>query len=338
MRNLRRNTLAVLFLFVFSIGSFAFQIEKSSKDVSSAQNDKAGQLIITVTGARIRSEPNLSAAILKNMKIGTILPIADKKNGWYQVKLSESETDEETEKGWISKTISAEYTKEKNSEIYKKIFDKYAQREKINFSAAGELLEFCSKAADDVRTYEEGGNLRLLRLQMLGTALKNIPNDKAEDDPYKTFLDEHKNEVVYSEPAGEWYVKSDEFWNLHSKYKAYKVGEEIAWEAAKNPLPGECEGYVNCHLYVLRAKQGEYLNFYPNGRYGEEALQNIIYFLTPITADAKTQTAYYAANDISDRAEFNRILTELRAIISKLPYLEKSKALQQVKEIGEGYR
>ena len=334
MTNLHKCILIALTLFIFNIGGSAFQIENNSAQ----EKSQTGQIIITATEARIRSEPNLTAEIVKKLKLGAILPIADENDKWYQVKLSESEVDEEPQKGWISKTISAEFTKTDNAEIYKIIADKYARREKLDVDTAGQLIEFLGKAADDVRTYEDGGNFRLRRLQTLASALKNIPFDKFENEPYKTFLGEYKDEIVYSEPAGEWYVRSDEFWRLHSKYKEQKVGEEIAWQAAKNPLPGECEGYVNCHLYILRATSGEYLNFYPNGRYAAESLQNIIYFLTPITADAKNPTSYYAANDISDRAEFNNILTELRAIISKLPQLEKAKALQQIKQIGEGFR
>lgn len=336
MRNSHGTILTALAIFIFSVSSFAFQIEKNSAQKTSSV--AAEQIIITVTNARIRSEPNLAAEILKKMKLGTILPVADENDGWYQVKLSASKPDEEGRKGWISKSISDEFIKSDNVEIYKTIADKYANREKLDFDTFNELTEFLGKAADDVKTYEDGGDLRLRRLQTIGAALKNIPFGKSESEPYKTFLDEYKDEIVYSEPAGAWFVRSDEFWNLHERYKAYKVGEEIAWQAAKNPLPGECEGYVNCHLYNLRATSGEYLNFYPNGRYGKEALQNIIYFLTPITADAKTQTSYYAASDISDRAEFNKILTELRAIVSKLPHLEKAKALRQIKQIGEDYR
>lgn len=336
MRNLHGTILTALTVFIFSIGIFAFQIEKKTAQEKSPAATE--QIIITVTAARIRSEPNLTAEILKKTNLGTILLVADENDKWYQVKLSEEETNEETQKGWIAKTISAEFTNSDNAEIYKIIAEKYARREKIDLDTAGELIEFLEKAADDVRTYEDGGNFRLRRLQTLGSTLKDIPFNKSENEPFKTFLEKYKDEIVYSEPAGEWYIKSDEFWRLHERYKAYKIGEEIAWQAAKNPLSGECEGYVNCHLYNLRATSGEYLNFYPNGRYSKEALENIIYFLTPITADAKTQTSYYAANDISDRAEFNRILTEIRAIISKLPFLEKSKALQQVKQIGEGFR
>jgi hypothetical protein len=47
---------------------------------------------------------------------------------------------------------------------------------------------------------------------------------------------------------------------------------------------------------------------------------------------------YSGPSDISDRAEFNKYLTELRAIISKSPFTEKSRPLQQIKQLGEAYR
>ena len=116
------------------------------------------------------------------------------------------------------------------------------------------------------------------------------------------------------------------------------AGEKIAWEAAKNPLPGECEGYVNCYLFMLRMTDGEYLNFYPNGEHASEALRNIIQLLEPIASDANAKKVYNDPTDVSDRAEFNSLITELRVIVSRLPNTEKEKAQQQLKKIAEGFK
>ena len=49
---------------------------------------------------------------------------------------------------------------------------------------------------------------------------------------------------------------------------------------------------------------------------------------------------YTGPSDVSDRAEFNRLLAELRTIVSKLPFSEseKQKTIQQINQIAEGYR
>ena len=143
---------------------------------------------------------------------------------------------------------------------------------------------------------------------------------------------------VISEPAGQWYVRSEKFWELHDRYKKHKVGEKIAWQAAGNPTPGECEGYINCHLYRLRVTHGEYLNFYPGGKHSEEALLDVYNMFQPIIADLPGKKIYYTASDISDRAEFNKMLADLRKIISKSPHLFKTKILRQIQQIAEGHR
>jgi hypothetical protein len=89
---------------------------------------------------------------------------------------------------------------------------------------------------------------------------------------------------------------------------------------------------------MLRATDGEYLNFYPNGKYSKKALANITNLLEPIIADLGGKSVYAPPTDISDRAEFNRFLTELRTIISKMPDVDKTKTLQQINQLGEGYK
>src|SRR5262249_35507142 len=157
---------------------------------------------------------------------------------------------------------------------------------------------------------------------------------------YKDFLNLHKKDVVYSEPAGEWYVRSELFWNLHKKYATASSAEDIAWAATQNPLPGECEGYVNCYLFMLRETDGQYLNLYPSGKHAEQSLKNIKDLLAPIVDDLAEKKIYTGPTDVSDRAEFNRLLAELRTIVSKLPFseTEKQKTIQQINQIAEGYR
>ena len=144
--------------------------------------------------------------------------------------------------------------------------------------------------------------------------------------------------MVYSEPSGMWLVRSDVFWELHGKYMQSAIAEDIAWEAARNDIPGECEGYINCRLYMLRAMEGEYLNFYPNGKYSRKALEAVTVNLGVLVADMQDKTIFAPLADISDRAEFNRFLTELRTIISKVSDADKAKPLQHINQLGEGYK
>ena len=79
---------------------------------------------------------------------------------------------------------------------------------------------------------------------------------------------------------------------------------KIAQAASQNPLPGECEGYINCYLYFIRATQGEYLERYPRGENAAEALKNVTDGIAPILADLSKKEVFTGPTDVSDRASF----------------------------------
>ncbi len=338
MRNFIRALLTLFSICVFSIIS-ASASSVNDKEASSKKIDEDNkQIIVAVTGGRVRSQPSLRSDILKESTIGTRFSVLEEKDNWSKIVLKEATEENEAKTGWISNTITAKYDSSNPGILYQQIADKYLGRKKLSFNAARELYEFLPKAADEAKTFEVGGDLRLKRLMALAAALRAIPNGKAENSPYKEFLKKHADDVIFSEPAGEWFVRSEKFWELHEKYKKYKVGETIAWQAAGNPTAGECEGYINCHIYRLRITQGEYLNFYPDGIHSKEALQDVYNLFQPIIADLPQKRVYYTASDISDRAEFNSMLADLRKIISKSPHLFKTKVLKQIYQIAEGHR
>ena len=335
MRKIYQRSLLVLATTAICLTGSAFGNSGDPGESASVAN-----IIVTVMDGRIRSEPNLSGKILKEAKVGTVLPLIEENSRWHKVELSPANEAEGTEAktGWIAKSISSKFDRSKPDSIFQQVANKYLKRKTLSLRGTNALMVFLEKAADDAKTYETGGSLRLKKYQALQKALRKITPDKASAPTYKSFLEKHKEDIVYSEPAGEWYVRSANLWELHDRYKKHKVGQEIAWEASNTSIPGECEGYVVCHVNLVRITSGEYLNFYPNGKYSKQALADIINLLQPIVADLPRKTTYYTANDISDRAEFNKILAELRTIISKTPFLRKQKALTQINQIAEGHR
>jgi len=292
----------------------------------------AEQVIVTVTASRIRQQPRANSAELTLVRLGKTLPVSEKNDAWYRVEYATGKS------GWISKTLVEDYEADRRDKIYREIAEKYSKSKTLDFAAITEVSEFLKTAPAFVRKDSLKVELNLRRLRVLKAALKAIPSGKGEQSPYKNFLKANQGDVVYSEPSGEWNVRSDLYWEIHNRFIALPAAEEIAWEAAQNPIPGECEGYVNCYLYHLRATDGEYLNFYPNGKYSKKALTNITNSLQPIVADLNAKSVYTPPTDISDRAEFNRFLTELRTIISKMPDVDKAKTLQQINQLGEGYK
>lgn len=293
------------------------------------------QIIVSVTSARVRKEADTNAETLQLAKLGTTFPVIEQNAKWSKVQISKGENGQS---GWISKTVSLPFANAKRSELYQTLADKYLKQSALDFTTAAQVFDFLDSAVKEIKTEKTLAELSHKRLLALQAALKKVAIDKQTQNPYKDFLKAHEKEIAYSEPSAEWLVRSDVLWDLHAKYKALPIGEEIAWTAAKNPIPGECEGYINCYLYLLRATDGEYLNFYPNGKYSRQSLQNVTNLLEPIAADVTEKTVYSSATDTSDRADFNRYLTELRAIITKTPHIEKSKTLAQIRQIAEGHR
>jgi hypothetical protein len=293
------------------------------------------QIVVSSPSLSVRSAPNSSASELTRAKLGSIYKVVEKSSGWYKIQIPNRSN---TVTGWIPTTAAVDSDKSGNDEIYRQVLAKNSKPDKMNFAESVEIYEFLTRIQPEIKDSNTAAEFGLKRLMALRSALDAIPDGQANQKVYQDFLKAQDENIVYSDPSAEWYVRAPLFWDLHSKYTATATGERIAWEAAKNPLPGECEGYVNCHIFLLRMTDGEYLNYYPNGAHSTEALTNITRFLEPIAADADSKKVYNGPTDVSDRAEFNSLITELRVIISRLPNTEKEKVLQQLKKIAEGFK
>lgn len=327
MKKISRSALVLMVAFVFISASYA--------KVPVSYVSEKNEIIVSVVSGRVRSKPNLKSNILKQMTIGSVLPMIKENNRWFKVSLAGEGEKKKT--GWISKSIALKFDEADSDYIFKRITDRYFKRRFLTFKTAKELLEFLGAAADKSTVSDIKGDLRLKRLLALSSALEAITPLKARS-PYKEFIAKYKREIVYSEPYGQWFVRSELFWKLHDRYENFKIGEEIAWEASINPLPSECEGYINCYLDILLITTGKYLNLYPEGKYGRQALRDIIDMFDAIVADLNRGDWFYIMKDDErDKAGFRKRLSQIRKIILKTPYMEKSRALKQISKIAEGH-
>lgn len=296
------------------------------------------QIIATAAGARVRSQASTSSAELQRVKLGTLIKVLEKtSNDWYRIEISAKP---KNVVGWMSGQVADDWDANKKEEIYRRLVDKNYKPTGLSFLDASELFDFLGKVQNELKTSKSLPEYGYKQLLVLKQTLKAIPFGKDKENPYKTFLKTNDKSVVYSEPAGEWFVRSNLFWDLRKKYENSPTAEEIAWSATQNPLPGECEGYVNCYLFLIRSTDAEYLNLYPSGKYSAEALKNIQNQLDPIVDDLAEKKIYTGPSDVSDRAEFNRLISEIRAIISRLPIpeVERQKSIQQLAQIAEAFR
>jgi Bacterial SH3 domain len=296
------------------------------------------QIIVTAAGARVRSQATTSSPELRRAKLGSLIKVLEKgKNDWYRIEIPNKP---KNVVGWMSGQVADDWDAANREEIYRRIVEKNYRPDGMSFLNASELFEFLSKIQADLKSSKLSPDFAYKQLIALRQTLKAVPFDKSESDPYKAFLKANEKSVVYSEPSGEWYIRSEIVWEARKKYAESPVAEEIAWLGAQTPLPGECEGYVNCYLFQLRELDGRYLEFYPNGKRTAESLKNIQNLLEPIVADLAEKQVYNGPTDVSDRAEFNRLIAEIRTIVSQLflAESEKQKTIQQLNQIAEAFR
>ncbi len=175
------------------------------------------------------------------------------------------------------------------------------------------------------------------RLVNLSTALRKIPFNKQDKEPHLSFLKRNEKDLVYSDPEGVWYVRSDRFWALQKKYQKLTIADRIAWTAAENPLPGECEGYVPCYLGAIRRTHGKYLKLYPRGSFSKKAVQRMIESLKYIVDDAASRKKNYEG-PAEDDAEFAKLINELMKILKPVSHPEKKIALSQLMAIEAAYK
>jgi hypothetical protein len=310
-------------------------ISKTVKSNVTTGNSNLPEIVVSTPALSVRSSPSSTASEISRAQLGSTYKVIEKSSGWYKIQIPNRSN---TVTGWIPTTAAVDSDKSGNDEIYRQVLAKNSRSDKMSFNESVEIYDFLTRILPDVKDLNTAAEFSLKRLVALRSALDAIPVDQPNQKIYQDFIKSQNENIVYSDPAGQWFVRAPLFWDLHSKYTATTSGEKIAWEAAKNPLPGECEGYVNCHIFLLRMTDGEYLNFYPNGAHSVEALKNITNFLEPIAADADVKKVYNGPTDVSDRAEFNSLITEMRVIISRLPNTEKEKALRQLKKIAEGFK
>jgi hypothetical protein len=173
------------------------------------------------------------------------------------------------------------------------------------------------------------------RLVDLQAALKKIPWNKQNKGPYKSLLKKNAKLIIFSDPSAEYYVLSKLFWDLQKKYKNLPIAENIAWTAARNPLPGECEGFVDCNFSIIRLTDGEYLSLYPNGKHSKMALKEITDHLALISSE---RSNYTWPSDAAEKADFANVVNELKTILSRVSDAGRTKALSLIDEIATAFK
>jgi uncharacterized protein YgiM (DUF1202 family) len=323
-------------VFLFSASATNAQLGKAGS--KSTSNAVVTSKIITGTSVRVRAEPNTSGKEVTSLNFGTIVkssgrsPKKDKVGGkedyWYKV------TTEDKKSGWVFGGFLTNYDEKKREGIFLIIASDRLKSESADFDDFADLVNFLTRVTNQVKEQNNVAELELYKLQALAKSLEKMPFDKQTQSPYKDWTEKNSANIVYSEPAGQWFVRAKLFWDLSARYRTLAVSDRIAWAAANTPLPGECEGYLPCHIFYLRETLGEYLKLYPNGKYVTKAIEDMSAYLAPMVNDS---SIYTGPQDETERAEMKKHLTELRSFVQGTNNAKKEIVLNYFDQILKTY-
>ena len=334
----RRLTLAACAL-VFACGLSDAASARSRQEASKSR-------IVIASGARVRSEASAGASEVGRLQLGVVVRELERSGAkekvgaaedfWYRVAAPGGV------EGWVFGALTAPFEESRRAAIYRKLAaDRLKTGDEArtaSFSEQTDLVAFLTRAASEMKVRAERGEFELLRLLALHSALSSVPIEKQQEQPYASWLKTHEPQIVYSEPAGQWFVRADLLWDLQKRYADLpQLGERIAWEASQIPLPGECEGYLPCYMHLYTLTEGQYLKLYPRGANADKALGQIADSLAEIVKSISSPHNPYEV-PAADRAEFRRTLARLRTQISAVPNPNRARAPRELDALGRHFR
>jgi len=297
----------------------------------------ARERITIAANVRVRKTPDTASEEAGRLPLGTILEelerseakatVGSSEDFWYMVSAPNGV------RGWVFGALTAPFDAARLEEIYTRLASERAAKTEATFTDSSELVRFSERAAKEVTRRDARAELEFARLRALARSITFLSGGEQQDEPRKQWAAEHEQEIVYSEPSGEWYVRADILWDLQAKYKDLPLAERIAWEAAQTPLPGECEGDLSCDMFYISATNGRYVKLYPRGPHADEALKTIEETVNGVVEDSRSANPVYEVPAASD-ADFKKTLAELRAQLTPPAKPAASRILKQLDVIA----
>lgn len=299
------------------------------------------QWITTASGVRARSTAATSGEEVARLPLGTILKQVDndqrpaqspnQNEFWYHLALPNSKD------GWVLGSFLTRFDESRKGEIYRSIVRARLKIEPASFADYADLTRFVAAVLPEVTDRATLAELELSRWLALQKAFHTIEQGKLQQPEFQRFLKAHQAYAVYSDPGGEWLVKAELFWKLQKKYADLPLAETIAWAAATQSLPGECEGDDLCAMSSMNQTEGRYLQLYPNGKNAEEALDKLLQSLQSIVEFMKEEATGKPKVEPQIRKEAFATSTQLRKNIARVTSPKKAKLLQLLAQYEKYY-
>jgi hypothetical protein len=167
-----------------------------------------------------------------------------------------------------------------------------------------------------------------------------VEDGKKDQEPFRSFLAATKDKLVYSEPGGVWLVESEHFWTLYDQYRDTSYAERLAWEAAQNLLPGECETDEECNLTAYLMTTGRYVKLYPHGSFISEALldlDELVNSMIEFGSIASGETVGDAAATAEWKAAARKALASTRELVVSTDNPAKPHLLDRIDQLAKRF-
>jgi len=292
-----------------------------------SQNNPQVQRIVYASNVRLRAEPQTTADELMRLALGTVLTqLETSADGtWYRVQTPDGKS------GWVFANLTQPFSERDSTAIYRRVIQSRLKADTLSFSDASDLFQFVERIAPQIQGPGRA-EFDLFRLRALHRSIDQIMGYEPKDPAHRDWINKHEDSLVYSEPAGQWLVRADLYWELEARNRGNPLAEEIAWDAATIGIPGECEGYIPCYFAVFLLSDARYLDLYPNGRHAEEAAEHIDYLLQETLKPNNPYTM-----DSRDSWELRESIAKLSRILERSSILEKTTMLTRLRRIEETY-
>lgn len=298
--------------------------------------DAAEAKITTVSAMRVRRAPQVSAEEMARLKLGTVVnaiarsanqdTVAGKTDYWYRVNLPNGTT------GWLFGGLLLDYNVRQRNEVLRQIIDARLKAENTDFADRQEIYNLAVSSINEAKDTSTRAEFELYKLLALANSARAFPDNLDNKSPYREWLKAHSAEVIPNEFGGGYNLRSELLWNLETRYHSLPIADRIAWEAAQNPVPSDCEGDEVCYFFL---SEGEikYLSVHPNGAHAAEALTNL--------TNALTDDVIKAANDkggdiydVEQRNHLKKLLSSLLTAVAKTSAPEKTELLKKLERVS----
>ena len=311
------------------------QISTSGGGVTEIKLAPAQSKITTVSAMRVRKLPQTTADEVTRLKLGTTVnavarsavqdTIGGKNEYWYRIVLPNGDT------GWLFGGLLVDYNADQRPQLVRQIIEARLKAENTDFMDRQEIYNLAVASLSDAKDTNTRAEFELLKLLALAHWASAFPDNLKDKSPYREWLKTHGAEVMENEFAGGYNLRSDVLWNLEAKYHPLPISDRIAWEAAENMEPSDCESDEVCGFFQT-VGEIKYLNLHPTGAHAAEAVKN----LTEALTDDVIKTANGEGGDpygVDTRTTLKKELATLRAALAKTSAGEKTELLKKLQRV-----